>query len=95
MGASPITFLKHLKDALDSIVHLTSLSFFSISMINFTISAKFEINILKKFIFPKNNLIYFLFLGIFIVSIDSTLFWSILIPFIDTIWPKSLPSYIA
>jgi hypothetical protein len=82
-------------DALALVFYLTSLSFLSISVINFTISSKFGMNLLKKIFFPKNDCISFLFLGILIISIASTLFGSILIPFRDTIWPKILPSYIA
>jgi hypothetical protein len=43
-----MTFLMCVNDALASIVHFTSLFFFSIYVINFTISAKFGINLRKK-----------------------------------------------
>jgi hypothetical protein len=84
-GASPINFLTRLNDDLASVVHLISLPFFSISMINLTISTKLGINLLKKFIFPKNDWISFLFLGMFIVSIASIHLGSTLIPYFETI----------
>jgi hypothetical protein len=50
-----MTFLMCVNDALASVVHFTSLFLFSISVINFTISAKFGINLRKKIIFPKKD----------------------------------------
>jgi hypothetical protein len=55
MGTSLITFLMHANDSLASTIDFTSLFFFSILVINFMISTKFGINLLKKFIFPKND----------------------------------------
>ena len=44
-----------IKDSFASIVHLIMLSFFNILVTTLTISAKFRINILRKFTLPKND----------------------------------------
>jgi hypothetical protein len=54
-SASLITFLMRENDVLASAVHFPSLFFYSIYVINFTISTKLGINLLKKFIFSKNG----------------------------------------
>jgi len=59
------------------------------SLIN---SAKFEMNLLRKFILPKNDYNSLMFLGWVMVNIASILAESILIPSLDIICPKSLPS---
>ena len=81
------------KDFLDSRVHLTPTSFFSIFFMFLRSSARLGMNLLKKLIFPMKDYNSLMFLGRLICNIPSTLFGSILIPFSDMIWPRSLPSW--
>jgi hypothetical protein len=62
-------------------------------VINFTNSTKFETNLLKKLIFPKNDWVYFLDLGYEKVWISSTLLGSIFTPLVDTMCPNNFPSF--
>jgi len=63
-------------------------------VIDFMISAKFSTKCLKKFIFPLKDWITFLFLGMPILWIASTLYGSIFIISIDIMWPRSFLSNI-
>ena len=91
-GARVSACFTNSKDLLASTVHFTPTYFFSILVMFLRSSAKLGINLLKKLIFPLKDYNYFMFLGWLICSIPSTLFGSILIPFSDIIWPRSLPS---
>ena len=92
-GARVSACFTNSKDFLVSTVHFTPTSFLSVLFMFLRSSAKLGINLLKKLIFPIKDCNYFMFLGWLIYSIPSTLFGSILIPFSDIIWPRSLPSY--
>ena len=81
------------KEFLASRVHLTPTYFLSIFVMFLRSSAKLGINLLRKLIFPIKDYNSLMFLGWLICNIPSTLFGSILIPFSDIIWPRSLPSW--
>jgi hypothetical protein len=59
-----------------------------------TILEKFGIN-LRKFTLPRKHCTSFLFLGLSIFWIISTLLGSIMIPSFEITWLKSFPSYLA
>lgn len=79
------------KNYLASTVHLSSESFLNILFCSLINSTKFEMNLLRKFIFPKNDCNSLMFLGWVMVNIASILAGSILIPSLDIISPKILP----
>ena len=91
-GAQVSACFTNSKDFLASTVHFTPTLFLSILVMFLRSFAKLGINLLKKLIFPIKDCSSFMFLGRLICSIPSTLFGSILIPFSDIIWPRSLPS---
>ena len=78
------------KDFLASTVHLTPTPFLNMFVIFLRCSAKLGINLLRKLIFPIKDCNSLMFLGCVICSIPSTLCGSILIPFSDIMWPRSL-----
>ena len=80
------------KDLLAPTIHLIPAPFFSMSVIVLRCSARLGMNLLRKLIFPMKDCNSLMFLGCVIWSIPSTLYGSILIPFSDIMWPRSLPS---
>jgi len=80
------------KDYFSSTVHLSAESFLNMLFSSLFNSAKFEMNLLRKLIFPKNGCNYLMFLGWVMVKIASILARSILIPSLDIICPNSFPS---
>ena len=82
IGARVSACFTNSKDFLASAVHLAPTSFLSILVMFLRSSAKLGINLLKKLIFPIKDCNSFMFLGWLICSIPSTLFGSILIPFL-------------
>jgi len=66
-------------------------SFFNKLNKGFTISEKFEINLLIKFILPKNDCMAFLFFGRGIFFMAPTLAGSTWIPSFEIMWPNNFP----
>ena len=77
---------------LDSIVHLRTECFLSMLFSSLIISAKLDINLLKKLILPRKACNSFMFLGGLMLRIASILAGSILIPSFDIMCPSNLPS---
>ena len=94
-GASDKTHLISVKDCLASTDHLKFVSFFNILFSYFTTSSKLVMNLLKKFILPRNDWISFLFLGRPIFCMATTLSGFIQIPFSEIMWPRIFPSSMA
>lgn len=80
------------KDYLASTIHLSAESFLNMLFSSLINSTKFEMNLLRKFILPKNDCKSLMFLGWAMVKMASILERSILIPSLDIICPNSLPS---
>jgi hypothetical protein len=80
------------KYVLASRFHLILFPFLSMQVMFFMIYAKFEMNLLKKFTFPRKDCTYFLLRGVMIFKIPSTLLGSILIPYLEIMCPKKFPS---
>jgi hypothetical protein len=81
-------------DILASGFNLIFFPFMSMQVICFIISAKFGMNLLKKFTFPRKDYTSFLLRGVLILRIPSTLLGSIFIPFFEMMCPNSFPSCI-
>jgi hypothetical protein len=58
----------------------------------FTVSVKLGTNLLTKFIFPRKDCMDLLLWGGGILEMASVLSGSIIIPYLDTMNPSSLPS---
>jgi len=74
--------------------HLNKTFFLIRSWSGLTICAKFGTNLLTKFIFPRKDCMVFFELWSPIFAMASDLSGSIIIPFLETIKPKSFPSVI-
>ena len=72
-GALVSSTLIYSNDYLALGVHFISLPFLSIFVMCFIISAKFGMNLLRKFTFPRKDFTSFLLLGVPIFRIPSTL----------------------
>ena len=72
--------------------NLTSLSFFNISFISLRCSSRLGMNLLKNFIFPLKDWIFFLFLRKSNYWIASILEGSMWIPSFEIIFPSNFPS---
>lgn len=91
IGVLVRAFLMASKGCLASTVYLNAEYFLNMLFSSLINSAKFEINLLRKFILPKIHYNYLMLLGWVMVNIASILVGSILIPYLDIICPKSLP----
>ena len=80
------------KDCLASTVHLRTQYFLSILFNFLIISAKLDMNLLKKLILPRKACNSFMFLGGLMLRISSILAGSILIPSLEIMCPSNLPS---
>jgi len=80
------------KYCLASTIHLSAKSFLKMLFSSLINSAKFEMNLLRKFILPKNDYNSLMFLGSLMVKVATILVGSILIPYLDIMCPKSLSS---
>lgn len=80
------------KDLLASRVHLILKYFFNMLLSNLISTTKLEINLLKKFILPKNSCSSLMFLGCGICKMASILIGSIWIPSLEIMWPINFPS---
>ena len=85
-------FFTSSKDLFAYMVHLTPISLCNMFVMFLRSSARFGMNLLKKFIFPMKDCISLMFLGWLIFNIPSIFFGSILIPYSDMMWPKIFPS---
>ena len=86
-------YLMDSKDCLASIIHLRNESFLSILFISLIMSAKLDMNLLKKLILPRKACNSLMFLGGLMLRIASILVGSILIPYLEIMCPSNLPSY--
>ena len=93
IGVWVIACFTNSNDFFASMVHLTPISLFSMFVMFLMSSARFGMNLLKKFIFPMKDCSSLIFPGWLICNIPSILFGSILIPSSDMIWPKIFPSW--
>ena len=80
------------KDFLASTIHFMVESFFNIFFSDLTNSARLELNLLRKLIFPQKACNYPVFLGCCICKMASILEGSIRIPSFEIIFPNSFPS---
>ena len=79
-------------DCLASKFHSRTEYFLSMLFNSLIISAKLDMNLLKKIILPKKSCNYLMFLGGLMFRIVSILAGSILIPYFEIICPSNLPS---
>jgi hypothetical protein len=94
MGALVSATLLYSNNLLASGFHLISFPFLIMLVICFIISARFGMNLLKKFTFPRKDCTSFLLRGVLIFRIPSTLLGYIFIPSFEIMWPNSFPSFI-
>ena len=87
-----MAFLMLLNASFCTSEYLSIASFYTKSWRGLTICAKLGINLLTKLIFPKKDCIAFFESGRTIFSIVSTLSGSMIVPSLETMNPKSLPS---
>lgn len=80
------------KDCLASIFYLSVESILSMLFNSLISSARFEMDLLIKFVLPRNDCNSLMFLGWVMVKIASVLAGSILIPSLDMICPNNFPS---
>lgn len=80
------------KDCLATNVHLIVESFLSLLFNSLINSSRFEINLLRKLILPRNECSYLMFQGWEMVTMASILAGSILIPSLDMMCPNIFPS---
>ena len=90
-GALMISCLIESKDSLSLCPHLKIEFFLIMDCKGSTIWEKLGMNLLTKFIYPKNDCIDFLLCGKGISKISFILSGSIYMPFLDAINPKGLP----
>ena len=94
-GASIIAFLILINSSFKTSYHLNKTSFLIISCNGLTIYPKFGTNLLTKFILPRKDCMAFFELRSPIFTMASILSGSSIIPSLEIIKPKSLPSVIA
>ena len=95
VGDSIMAYLIWSNSSFISFVHLNYESFFIISWSGLTISAKSELNLLAKLIFPSKDCIASFLCGGAMILMASILLGSIVIPYREITNPSNVPSSMA